>query len=209
MSWYSLGWLVGLTFPFLAFFCLGRTCFSGKVIQICKLKFYGDSSYLVRCCPNEEKYWIESGGGLRGGRHLKMLFYSKPYLHLLPLSVLPSWLLNHKNSHKDFWETVSVFGETQPKVTIGRGWSTWQCLVDLWHCRFMVLWNPTTTLIAASCGAAHALWCRRRKRLPAPDVGPSPVYHSSLFRHHPQVMEKPVSLLLSKVVQGSCTLFSS
>lgn len=155
-------------------------------------------------------------GGLGGGRNRSV---SRLLLQaLLPFSffISPSFKA-HKSRRRTMMIPVKqcLFGETQQRVKTGRNWNTWPCLnVDLW------CWGPPVT---PHHGAACAPWCWRRNRLPAATVGPFPVVissvqlwqisrPSSLFRHHPrqmQLTEKPVSLLLNKAEQGSCTLFSA
>lgn len=160
------------------------------------MKSYGDSNYLVRCCPYEEKYWIESGEGV-GRRQtlicLKTLFYSKPYFHLLSLSVLPSCLINQEEQPR--WllrNSVCIWGNSIKGENCQR-----LRYLALSRCRFMVLQTPghphhglTWCCLCSMMQKKEEAVCFLCRTLPS-------LYHSSvqlwqrsrpssLFRHHPQ-----------------------
>lgn len=111
-------------------------------------------------------------------------------------------------------------GETQQRV------KNWQRLKYLARCKcgFMVLETPSPSPSCLTWCCLCSMMQKRRKRLPAAIVGPFPVVITALSSsdRYPdpalcaditprqvQLTEKPVSLLLNKAVQGSCTLFSA
>lgn len=88
----------------------------------------------------------------------------------------------------------------------------------------MVLETPSYSPSCLTWCCLCSMMQKRRKRLPAAIVGPFPVVTTALSSsdRYPdpalcaditprqvQLTEKPVSLLLNKAVQGSCTLFSA
>jgi len=70
---------------------------------------------------------------------LKMLFYFKPYFHLIPLSVLPSWLINQEESTERLLRNSVCVRRNSTK---GANWQRLRYLA-LSRCRFMVFQIPS------------------------------------------------------------------